>query len=623
MRDYDASNDKPAKETEGKRSSRGASGGSIHDVSNREGPVDLVEKALDELETIFNTTKDSIMLIDSDFQIVQANAATLDFLGKSLDEMIGQKCYKLIHEADLPAEVCPLERAKQTKSHEQAELYIPRKDMWVTASVDPILDEKGNVIKAVHIIRDVTARRRMEEALQESEEKFREISEQSVMGIVIIQDYMFKYANQAVSDIFEYSVEEMLHWGPKECYSRIVHPDDIPFVMEQARRRHVGEKGVVVNYAWKAVTKRGKTKCVETYSKPISFGGKGADLVTMIDISDSRRAEEELRKSEASYREIFDAANDAIFVHDPETGAVLDVNRRMCEMFGYSRGEARRLSVEDLSSGEAPYTQEEALRRLNKVVKGKPEFFEWRCKNKALELFWGEVGLKRVVLAGKERILAVVRDITKRKKAEAALRESEARFRQVVENAQEWIWEVDVTGLYTYASPVVEKILGYKPEEIVGKKHFYDLFHPEERDELKNTAFEVFAESQTFREFVNRNMHKNGEMVWLSTSGVPVFDEAGNLLGYRGADTNITDRRRAEQRILEHEAQLKSLASELSLAEERERRRLAIEVHDRISQSLGISKIRLDELRKSVSSKKVAEVLNEVCNSLSQAIGGT
>jgi signal transduction histidine kinase len=86
---------------------------------------------------------------------------------------------------------------------------------------------------------------------------------------------------------------------------------------------------------------------------------------------------------------------------------------------------------------------------------------------------------------------------------------------------------------------------------------------------------------------------------------------------------DITERERAEQRILEHEAQLKSLASELSLAEERERHRLAIEVHDRISQCLGISKIRLDELRKSVSSKKVAEVLGEVCNSLSQAIGGT
>jgi PAS domain S-box-containing protein len=141
MRDNGANDDKPVKERQGKRSSGGGLRGVGHDVSNREGAVDSVEKALDELETIFNATKDSIMLIDSEFTIVQANAATLEFLGKSLEEVIGQKCYELIHESDLPDEVCPLERAKQTKNHEQAELYIPRKDMWVTASVDPILDE--------------------------------------------------------------------------------------------------------------------------------------------------------------------------------------------------------------------------------------------------------------------------------------------------------------------------------------------------------------------------------------------------------------------------------------------------------------------------------------------------
>ena len=99
-------------------------------------------------------------------------------------------------------------------------------------------------------------------------------------------------------------------------------------------------------------------------------------------------------------------------------------------------------------------------------------------------------------------------------------------------------------------------MLDYKPEEVVGKKHFYDLFRPEDREELNKTAFEVFAQKQPFHEFINRNVRKDGETVWLSTSGVPILDEEGNLLGYRGADTDITERKRAERALERRASQL-------------------------------------------------------------------
>ena len=143
------------------------------------------------------------------------------------------------------------------------------------------------------------------------------------------------------------------------------------------------------------------------------------------------------------------------------------------------------------------------------------------------------------------------RDITKRKQVEEAIRQSEERFRQIANNALEWIWEVDANGLYTYASSAIEKILGYKAKEVIGKKHFYDLFNHEDKEELKKAAFEAFAKKQPFREFLNRNVHKNGREIWLSTSGVPVLDRDGNLLGYRGADTDITERKKAEREIIE------------------------------------------------------------------------
>jgi len=147
------------------------------------------------------------------------------------------------------------------------------------------------------------------------------------------------------------------------------------------------------------------------------------------------------------------------------------------------------------------------------------------------------------------RALEEANEITERKQAYKALRESEERFRQIAESAEEWIWEIDVNGLYTYSSPVVEKILGYKPEEIVGKKHFYDFFAPEIREELKKAALGAFKSKQPFRNFVNANINKSGHIVTLETSGTPILDVMGNLLGYRGADTDITERKRAEEEI--------------------------------------------------------------------------
>jgi PAS domain S-box-containing protein len=139
------------------------------------------------------------------------------------------------------------------------------------------------------------------------------------------------------------------------------------------------------------------------------------------------------------------------------------------------------------------------------------------------------------------------RDITDRRKAVEALFRSEDRFRQVVENAEECIWEVDAEGLYTYVSPVVQRIIGYSSEEMVGRLHFYELFHPEDRDRLKQKIFEVFGRGETFREFESRNLHKDGQEVWLSKSGVPMLDDHQRVIGYRGVDVDVTERRRIHE----------------------------------------------------------------------------
>ena len=136
-------------------------------------------------------------------------------------------------------------------------------------------------------------------------------------------------------------------------------------------------------------------------------------------------------------------------------------------------------------------------------------------------------------------------EIAERTRAAEALETSERRFRDIADHAQEWIWEVDAQGKYTYSSQVVEGILGYTPDEI-RQKHFYDLFHPDDQASLKAAALAAFALKQPFLEFLNRNVHKDGRTVWLTTSGLPLLDEKGSLVGYRGVDTDITERKRLE-----------------------------------------------------------------------------
>ena len=153
--------------------------------------------------------------------------------------------------------------------------------------------------------------------------------------------------------------------------------------------------------------------------------------------------------------------------------------------------------------------------------------------------------------------IETIRDITERRRTEEALKESENRFRQIAENVGEWIWEVDADGLYTYSSSAVEKILGYRPEEIVGKVHFFDLFAPDVKEELTKSALEAFAAKRSFRDFENPNLHKNGNRVILETRGVPRLDERGGFLGYRGADMDITERTLAEEALQKSEERLR------------------------------------------------------------------
>ncbi len=156
-------------------------------------------------------------------------------------------------------------------------------------------------------------------------------------------------------------------------------------------------------------------------------------------------------------------------------------------------------------------------------------------------------------------IESISREINERIRAENTIRAREERFRQIAENAEEWIWEIDADGLYTYSSPIIQKILGYAPEEIVGNRHIYDFFPSDSEGRLEDQISSFFKNKQAFKHFINPNMHKNGNTIILETSGVPIFSDGGDLIGYRGAHNNITELKHAEEALKEGERRFRLL----------------------------------------------------------------
>ena len=140
-----------------------------------------------------------------------------------------------------------------------------------------------------------------------------------------------------------------------------------------------------------------------------------------------------------------------------------------------------------------------------------------------------------------------------------SLARSEERFRQLAEGTGEFIWEVDRTGLYTFASPMAQKMYGYTPEEIVGKKYFYDFFLPQDKEQLTREIFAGFDKKETFRDFLNPVVHRAGHTVLLLTNAMPILDDKGVLLGYRGVDKDITAAKNAEEALRKREAYLTSI----------------------------------------------------------------
>jgi len=303
------------------------------------------------------------------------------------------------------------------------------------------------------------------------------------------------------------------------------------------------------------------------------------------------RMEEALKDSEANYRAIFNAVNDAIAVVDLETGNFLDVNQKWCQMTGYSLEEARGLNVAALCLDEPPYTAADAIRWITEASREKPQLFEFMARTKEGRRHWVEINLRRAAIGGRERLLTVIRDINERKRGEAAMRTSEAKYRNLVEQipAITYIAALDDVSSPIYISPQIEAILGFTPEEFVADpERFKKQIHPEDRDRVLTELLLSYARGGPFAAEY-RMLSKTGRVVWLRDQSRAVYDSHGRPLFVQGVALDITQRKRAEEEAEEIRRQQEAILSNISdIAWLKDRESRFIVVNEQFSRSCGV-----------------------------------
>jgi PAS domain S-box-containing protein len=272
-------------------------------------------------------------------------------------------------------------------------------------------------------------------------------------------------------------------------------------------------------------------------------GERAISDIDQRDLTKSKGSEEALRQSEANYRAIFDAANDAIFVHDIESGEILDVNRKMCEMYGHTAEEVRQLTVEDLSAGEPPYTDEVAQQLMKKAAEGEPQLFEWRAKDKSGRIFWVEVNLQRALIGRKDCLLAVVRDITRRKRAEEKLREQAT----LLDHARDAILVRDLQDRVVFWNRSAETLYGWTAEEVVGK-NVRDLLYQKDSTQFDQARRSLMETGEWSGELLL--VSKDGNDISVDSRWTLVRNEDKEPKAVLVIDTDITEKKKMEKQFL-------------------------------------------------------------------------
>jgi len=256
------------------------------------------------------------------------------------------------------------------------------------------------------------------------------------------------------------------------------------------------------------------------------------------------------------FENLVENAQEGIIIADKE-GRVLRANDEFNRMFGFSGGEIIGRSIDDLIV--PPSEKEAAVSITQRVIRGEKVALETVRLRRDGRIIPVSIIASPIFDGTVPRaVFGIYRDISDQKKILEELKNSEKRFQDIALSSADWIWEIDKNGVYTFASGKVKQILGYESEEILGKTPF-DLMPKHEAARVRQIYNQLMAEKQPFIDLVNWNLSKTGRLVCLQANAVPILDDNGALIGYRGMDKDITERRYAETQILKQNMLLEAI----------------------------------------------------------------
>lgn len=531
------------------------------------------EEAIRKLSRAVEQSPASIVITDTLGNIEYVNKKFSDVTGYSFKEAI-YKNPRILKSGDkTQQEYEELWNTILNGQEWKGEFQNRKKDgslYWESATISAIKDEHGIITHFLAVKEDITNKKENEKLLRESEETFRKLYEDTRDAILLMRDFKIVSCNHAAVEMMEASSKEVILGSTPKDISPEKQPDGS--ISEDVAKEYIQEaleKGYK-RFEWLSTTLKGNLIYQEVTLMPITLKGEELLHVTWRDISERKEAELRIIKSESRYRLLAENASDVIWILNLSKNKFTYISPSIYELRGLTVEEALAEKMEDSMTPESlKHVQERTAANIMEFIsqKGQNDFHEINeiqqpCKDG--RIIWVEVSTRfSFNEEGDIEVVGVSRNIEERKKVELervayanSIKESKEQLEELAENSRTVVWEIDLTGTFKYVSKVASKVYGYEPEEIIGKKTIFDL-HPEKGKQAFIDKIMSFQHQTELGINVENPIEtKSGKIIWVNSNALPVKDELGDIIGYRGTDVDITERKEAEIAIEEKNKQL-------------------------------------------------------------------
>ncbi|MGD0277524.1 MAG: PAS domain S-box protein [Syntrophales bacterium] len=383
-------------------------------------------------------------------------------------------------------------------------------------------------------------RQRAEEELSKSEEKYR-LSFENISDVIITIDSDFRISNvsPSVETILRYKPETFID-QPISDLRNIFTPESFQRALSEGAKILAGEKVHRSNFD--LIAEDGTLKTLELRASPLRKDGKSIGLIVAgRDTTERKWAEKALRDQAEQYSAILSTTPDGFWLVD-DKGRLLDVNENYCRMSGYSREELLQLTVPDLESAEKAKDTEY---HIHKIIQNGSDRFETQHRTKDGWIFNVEVSTTFLASKG---LIVFIRDITRRKKAEEALRTSEEKYREILDNIDDGYYEVNLAGRFTFFNDVLPRFLDYTHEELL-HTNFKTVMDEENAKKVFEAFHVVYLTGVPDRLVEWESTKKDGSKVYVESSVFPVKDAEGKSVGFRGVVRDISERKKFQEKL--------------------------------------------------------------------------